>query len=422
MTDAPLFGLLPCRYISSAEASAIEQVLPPRKQADYLMNIYWHHIHPIEPFLDDERFRRFYRALFEGTSTENTADEPVFVGILNTIFALTTQLQEDKSLDERERTSTRYFQRAWAGVSPHALAWNGRATAWLVQCLLLMGRYLQCTNNPHQMWMAVGLAVRMAQSLGLHIHDSLSTSEMPLAERHFRARLWNSCVYMDRCGAHGQPLRSHLLTSCRIVSWILGRSSTVPLTCPPTTQDPATSIYFVKTVELYEICNHIFLSQAPFQHNEFIENLGLPLLYEGQDQIKNISRLDACLTRWEQSLPPPLVCEDSAAKEDITTYRKAVYLRFRYTSLQFALLTTCPSARANIFKSFAQPNHPVPANAGKVLPNPARAKANIRKQPGRQLCQRLRFHVRRHGAAHGQPDGRVPPSRRLLGRAAAMVV
>lgn len=207
MTDAPLFGFLPHRRISTAaEAGSVEQVLPPRKQADYLMSIYWHHIHPIEPFLDAERFERFYRALFEGTSTEETsADEPILTSILNTIFALTTQLQEDKPPEERERISNRYFQRAWAGVSPDNLAWDGPGSAWLVQCLLLMGRYLQCTNNPHQMWMAVGSAVRMAQSLGLHIHDSLSTSEIPEAERHFRARLWHSCVYMDRCEIHRQP-------------------------------------------------------------------------------------------------------------------------------------------------------------------------------------------------------------------------
>lgn len=108
----------------------------------------------------------------------------------------------------------------------------------------------------------------------------------------------------------------------------------MPLTVPPTTLDPATSVYFVKTLELYEICNHIVLSQVPSQHNEFIENLGLPLLYDCHDQIKNISRLDACLNRWEKSLPPALIFEQSAAAGgEAFTHRKAIHLRFRYANL-----------------------------------------------------------------------------------------
>ncbi|KAJ3494601.1 hypothetical protein NLG97_g3970 [Lecanicillium saksenae] len=312
MADAPLFGFLPSRRISAAEASSDQQVLPPRKQADYLMEIYWHHVHPIEPFLDRQRFNRFYLDVFEGTAPETNADEPILFGILNTIFALTTQLQEDKPAEERERTSNRYFQRAWAGVGPDALSCDGPGSVCLVQCLLLMGRYLQCTNNSHQMWMVVGSAVRMAQSLGLHNHDSLATSEVPPADRAFRVCLWNSCVYMDR-----------------IVSWVLGRSSTVPFVVSPQSVDPATSTYFIKTLELYEICNHIALSQAPPQHNEFSENIGLPVLYKHRDQMKNICQLDECLTKWEKSLPPSLICDHSVAKTDVSAYRKANYLRFR---------------------------------------------------------------------------------------------
>lgn len=75
----------------------------------------------------------------------------------------------------------------------------------------------------------------------------------------------------------------------KIGSWVLGRSSTIALTIPPSSHDPATSVYFVKTLELYEICNHIVLLQVPSQHTEFMDSLGLPLLYEPYDQINAIS-------------------------------------------------------------------------------------------------------------------------------------
>jgi hypothetical protein len=68
----------------------------------------------------------------------------------------------------------------------------------IVQCLLLMSRYLQCTNNPHQTWMAIGSAVRIAQSLGLHLSGSASSSHSNRDTR-LRRQLWQCCVFMDRC-------------------------------------------------------------------------------------------------------------------------------------------------------------------------------------------------------------------------------
>lgn len=204
MTDAPLFGFRSRRQVSALEpgVDGVEHVLPPRRHADYLMDIYWHHIHPVEPFLDYERFHHSYRALFEGTSTDENTEERIFISTLNTIFALTTQLQEDGPPEEREAISNRYFQRAWAGVGLETVMREEPGSPLLVQCLLLMGRYLQCTNNPHQMWMAVGSAVRIAQSLGLHNHEYFSSSSTPsfcqAVDRRLATRLWHSCVYMDR--------------------------------------------------------------------------------------------------------------------------------------------------------------------------------------------------------------------------------
>jgi len=195
MADAPLFGLLYRHQPPDNSVSSVDNVLPPRKHADYLMDLYWRYIQPLEPFLEQEQFTRSYQALFAGTSIDE--DERIFLSCLNTVFALSTQLQEGLQLEKREEASNTYFHRAWTLLRPDAIIWE-LGSLELVQCLLLMSRYLQCTNNPHQTWMAVGSAVRIAQSLGLHIPDA-SSSGRPSHEGRRRRQLWQCCVFMDRC-------------------------------------------------------------------------------------------------------------------------------------------------------------------------------------------------------------------------------
>ncbi|GKT88852.1 fungal specific transcription factor [Colletotrichum tofieldiae] len=137
--------------------SQADYVLPPRKQADHLMDLYWYYVDPLYPFLDQQRFEHSYRALFAGTSID--ADERIF-------DLLQLSLWDTGSIE-------------------------------LIQCLLIMSQYLQSTNNPHQTWMIVGSAVRIAQGLGLHLPEtSLELSSD--SERDLVKRIWHGCLLMDR--------------------------------------------------------------------------------------------------------------------------------------------------------------------------------------------------------------------------------
>jgi len=197
LTNAPLFGLLSPHRISSGAVHHVDNVLPPRKQADRLMDLYWQHIQPLEPILDEERFSHSYQALFVGTSLES--DERAFLGSLNTVFALSTQLQEHLPPEQRDEASNTYFHRAWGLLRPESIVWEPGSIE-LVQCLLLMSRYLQCSDNPHLTWMTAGSAMRIAQSLGLH---TLEGPPSPTISRdgRLRRRLWvcliTSCSILD---------------------------------------------------------------------------------------------------------------------------------------------------------------------------------------------------------------------------------
>lgn len=203
MIDAPLFKLDLRRDAFDSHAfQHASLVLPQRKHADYLLGLYWEHIYPLEPFLDKSRFPHTYQALFTGEPLD-CANERIFLCTLNTVFAISTQLQETLPAEQRDSESDAYFKRAWALLRLEADTLSEPATTELVRCLLLVGRYLQCTKNMHQTWMSIGLAIRTAQSLGLHkAFDDANDKQ-----------LWQCCIYMDRCVFKVLPQKRELLTT-----------------------------------------------------------------------------------------------------------------------------------------------------------------------------------------------------------------
>lgn len=193
MVDISLFPSLQDDTVVDGLADRMEYELPARKQADFLVSAYWSLVYPLFPVLSKPRFIHSYNALFSGTTVD--MNERILVSTLNTIFALSVQLQESLDPNQRERLSGKYFRRAHALL--HVPVWE-TASIELIQCLLLMSQYLQCTNKPHQTWMVVGSAVRIAQSLGLHIPESWANYSHEKGAA-LKRRVWLSCIIMDRC-------------------------------------------------------------------------------------------------------------------------------------------------------------------------------------------------------------------------------
>ena len=192
--DAPLFGEIDLESSDSVLGSAAE--LPPRAYADRLVAIYWQNIHPIEPILDQERFYRDYEALYSGSGVLFHVDRDILLSIVNVLLGLAAQRQETTPVRTRDEEGNCFFQRAWALLRPEAILWKP-GTLELVQCLMLMNRYLHCTNNQHKTWMTAGLAVRIAQSMCFHLPEGSSARDS-IKDRQLRHQVWAGCVALDR--------------------------------------------------------------------------------------------------------------------------------------------------------------------------------------------------------------------------------
>jgi hypothetical protein len=192
--DAPLFGEIDVQTPRSANVGSTAES-PPRAYADRLVGIYWQYVHPVEPVLDRESFFRDYEKSYSGPGAMLDTDHDVWFSILNLVFALAVQRQESTPLQKRDEEGNLYFHRAWALLPLETILWKP-ASLQLVQCIMLLNRYLHCTNNQQKTWVTAGLAIRMAQSLCFHSPEASakdSTSEGLLAQQ-----VWASCIALDR--------------------------------------------------------------------------------------------------------------------------------------------------------------------------------------------------------------------------------
>ncbi|KAI7849795.1 fungal-specific transcription factor domain-containing protein [Circinella umbellata] len=304
----------PSRRLSQSQIRSYsvchDYVLPPRKVADSLVRSYWTFVHTLYPFLHKPGFMRTYSKLWDHESE----GDPLFHCILNLVFALGCQLSPDIGESEREPTSDVFFQRSKKLLHFDIL---DEGNIKVVQALLLMGQYLQCTKMPGRCWIVVGLATRVAQGLGLHrdghninngrhkTHGNGCTRQL---ERELRKRLWGGCLVLDRVisMAYGRPFMIPV-TQNLILPEAIDDELLTSYPDPPAKQPedkPTRMAFFVHTLQLYEIMGDILTtlySTGTRRTNEEASIVSDEQLRAGN--ISSVIRLEMALNTWEKALP-----------------------------------------------------------------------------------------------------------------------
>lgn len=169
-----------------------DYMLPPRRYADSLLNAYYDLVWAVFPILDRTVFQMAYEGCWLGSRC--AIPEHILYCLVNLIFALGSQFSEVVEPSRRKETGLSFWNRARQLYRHNA----HDASLERVQCLLLMGLYLQSTSDTYECWMTIGSATRMAQSLGLH-SDASSTKLLGRRQHQIACRVWHGCVYQDRC-------------------------------------------------------------------------------------------------------------------------------------------------------------------------------------------------------------------------------
>ncbi|EON65107.1 hypothetical protein W97_04343 [Coniosporium apollinis CBS 100218] len=315
----------------------IDYVLPPREEADELLATYWRVVHPLYPFLDEASMSSAYHNVW--SEERQSCGEPTFLCLLNLIFALSCTIVDSVNAEKRSASADIFFGRARDLLSFDLLRHPSLLT---VQCFLVLGQYLQSTNDPQQCWIQVGLAIRVAQSLGLHLPTTSSQAETG-QHRELLRLVWHGCVLMDRALSmtFGRPA---MITS--------QAAATVPRPVTPNElpeqPDPLGRIsagsgplsdlnFFIQTLQLYEILNEILLdlyTPASSGPSEDAYEFYFGTISVGKGN--SIFELERKLLRWNQDLPIHLRYEPDSNKHEIHI-RQANILRLRYLHIRMLL-------------------------------------------------------------------------------------
>jgi hypothetical protein len=170
--------------------------LPHRFVADRLVDAYFKFRHPLNAYLHENSFRSRYHRLWLSEDLggeEATQNNLAWLGLVNLVFAFGSEYARVASRSAAAADRVRFFKRA------KTLVFSGLLQAGsieLIQALLLMGQYLHGSLELNNCWTVVGLAIRTAQGLGLHLDRGEFAADV--VEHEVRKRVWWGCFIIDR--------------------------------------------------------------------------------------------------------------------------------------------------------------------------------------------------------------------------------
>lgn len=311
-----------------------DYALPTRRKADNLMAIYWTFVHTLYPYLDRRQMQEDYEKLWTGNGI--ISDDRSFMCLLNIIFALSTQLDSSIRAQERSRSSAVFYERA-----RELLDLTERASVRSVVSYLLLGQYFQSTSEPQSCWVFVGLAIRTAQSLGLHLPGTSERVSDPKTREMLR-KVWHGCVIMDRIVSmiYGRPC----MIGPRTPSFVpfprpLAEEEYLllepPLDNNQDTRVPSVIDFYTYSLKLYEILHDASfnLVSIDIEEHHLAEGIGERYLVRppSGESHPSVFELEQRISAWEKTIPGYLKFSDGrpAVHPGSIFYRQAVVLHQR---------------------------------------------------------------------------------------------
>lgn len=279
---------------------------PQRHLGDHLVDCYMELCYPQYPFLHGPTFRKRYESIWTARKPQSN----LWAATVNIVFALGCQFSPTMSPD----LGNEFFMKAKSLISLDILI--GSATLEKLQTIVLMSLYLQSSANLNDSWNAIGLAVRVSQSLGLHLRRNYASTWTVLA-RETRKRAWWACYVLDSASSImlGRPqvipddsFASVDLPACADDE-VISDSSTAG-SCSATSQDPADTpagffnntkmsqmTFFVATIYLCQFMREVTKAyDDPLDHSRILD-------------------IDDRLCRWYARLPSYLQYDSKCEME-----------------------------------------------------------------------------------------------------------
>lgn len=283
--------------------------LPPKKLCDQLLDVYWESFSFYFPIIDRQDFMEKY---------DNMDANYNHVMLLYAMLAIASKLAEH--LDDVTSTSDiDYYDRARGLLRGEF----DNSTLSTIQALLLMARHQQSAHDSSS-WVFLGLAIRIAQDMGLH-RDS---SNWNLNERQaeVRRRVWWECVVFDG-----------------FLSLALGRPLAVNEEDYDVRYPTAGKLFYDRLDSIEMFIHNIKVSSINSRISKHIYGIKSKRV-GGNESI--LSTLDKELNEWYKNLPSR--CQYDRTKK-LPDDPMPVYVSLKYYTIQILLhrpYIRCPKSKA----------------------------------------------------------------------------
>ena len=309
-----------------------DYVLPTRRKANSLMAVYWRYVHTLYPYLDKGQIQDDYEKIWSGSGT--ISDDRSFMCLINTIFALSSQLDSSIAAEERSRSAAVFYTRA-----RDLLDLTDRASVRSVVSYLLLGQYFQSTSEPQSCWVFVGLAIRLAQSLGLHLPGT-SERVSDVKTREMLRKVWHGCILMDRTASmiYGRPTMIGPRTTTVMPLPVPLDEESLSESAPQNmvqSRQPSVIDFYVLSLRLYEILHDMAfnLVSIDIEESSLTEGIGEKYLVRptSSESHPSIFELEQRLSAWEKTIPEYLTMSSApqASEAGSILHRQAVVLHQR---------------------------------------------------------------------------------------------
>ncbi|KAF3480191.1 fungal specific transcription factor domain-containing protein [Arthroderma uncinatum] len=302
--------------------------LPSRQVTDRLLAAYLTREYVNLPIFHLPAFHTKYTGLWANEGFSD--DTGIFHGILNVMFALGCLVTDPNSHVD----ASMYFIRAQRLIRLGSLEGDSLTT---IQAYIIASQYLIAINNFQSAWKSIGVAIRVAETLRLHLGSGSQHFE-DRVDRELARRLWHSCILLER------TIALNLGTNMIVTP----RSFQAPLPTPleneyvdvifggkplVASERPSIIEFFTVSTRLMERYEDIVAVQE-----ELRPILRHPRKLMETFECQNLLNADRRLCNWLAALPPFLVpgsTHDSL--DNPVAKRQHNILRIRYLNIRLLL-------------------------------------------------------------------------------------
>ena len=317
--------------------------LPLRRHADDLVRLYFTRVHRMYPILHRPTFMRQYSQLWEPSASATTTTGPAttscsglcrhrslektFPAMVNAVFALATWFASNAAEQNSARAAGFFGMTQEVDLLE---VMDEEVGIEVVQLLLLMGFYLQSTEKFSKCWNITGLAIRMAQNMGLQLSPGDARRRGLLAaaptqlESEMRVRVWYGCVLLDReiSMSFGRPLMINsggadqltlpeAIDDERLNEEVGGMWNRQPSNCPSLLES------YIQTIKLYDILGQVLDREDSKDGSGGAAGrmppVDRPPLANSDTQ--SLLDLDTMIMEWRDSLPAHLQYDPSLDRD-----------------------------------------------------------------------------------------------------------